>query len=103
MQLGVELVNSGEWISKYVKKKHWIKLHTAVDIQTHKFIVTKITKENVADTKEFTALVKEAIKIGKISKVLADAAYDSEKNFRLLEEFGVEPGIRLRLIERVDG
>lgn len=97
---GVKVVNSGEWISRYGKQKHWVKLHVVVDTLTHKFIVTKVTKEHVADTKMFPELISQTVTITKVKKVLADAAYDSELNFRQLKDLGAQAGIRLRLINK---
>ncbi|MEM4093185.1 MAG: hypothetical protein QW837_09125, partial [Conexivisphaerales archaeon] len=54
-----------------------------------------VTSERTGDTKKFVPLVKETVrKKGNVTK--AYAAYDSKKNFNLLERLGIEPAINLR-------
>lgn len=55
-----------------------------------------MTSEHIGDSKKFVPLVKEASKKNKIAKVYGDTAYDSRKNFNLLDEKGIEPAIRIR-------
>ncbi len=55
-----------------------------------------MTSEHTRDSKKFVPLVKEASKKSKIAKVYGDSAYDSRKNFNLLDENGIEPAIKIR-------
>jgi mRNA-degrading endonuclease RelE of RelBE toxin-antitoxin system len=46
--------------------------------------------------KRFDKLVNKVAGRRKISKVLADPAYDSKADFNLLTRLGIEPGIKIR-------
>jgi IS5 family transposase len=96
---GLKAMRGWEWISKYKKRKKWIKFHAVADTKTHRFIAFKATSGNMHDTTQFKPLMKE-VDLKSIGKVLADAAYDSSDNFELLEKHNIEAGIRLRKISR---
>lgn len=93
---GIKVANRGEWIHDkwwYKKpRKGFVKIHVAVDVKTKK-ILSKVTKENVADSTMLKPLVEEAP--AHISKVIADGAYDTKSNFLFLDDNGIEPVIRV--------
>ena len=56
----------------------------------------RVTSEKTHDTKKFVPMVKEVARKRKVAKVYADAAYDSRRNFNLLQERGIEPAIKVK-------
>ncbi|MBU2565920.1 MAG: IS5 family transposase [Candidatus Thermoplasmatota archaeon] len=102
---GIKVTNRGDWLRKKwgkEKKKGFIKIHLAVDVKKKKILAMEVSKEDVSDSRKFKKLIKRSIgrkkkgKKGRVKKVLADGAYDTRKNFNLLEEMGIEPGIKVR-------
>ncbi|MEM4087680.1 MAG: transposase [Conexivisphaerales archaeon] len=76
------------------EKRKFIKLHIMAD-RKGKVVGFRVTSERTGDTKKFVPLVKDTVrKKGNVTK--AYAAYDSKKNFNLLERLGIEPAINLR-------
>jgi hypothetical protein len=73
-----------------------LKLHILADKKTGKIAGFRITSEHTGDSKKFVPLVKEASKKNKIVKLYGDTAYDSRKNFNLLNELDIEPAIKIR-------
>ncbi len=65
-------------------------------MNTKKILAIKVTDEKVGDSRVFGELISQAEKSGKIEKALADGAYDTRENFNLLEEKGMESGIKIR-------
>ncbi|MCX9013171.1 MAG: IS5 family transposase [Candidatus Methanoperedens sp.] len=96
---GLKATRGWEWISKYKKRKKWIKFHAVADTRTHRFIAFKATSGRRHDTTQFKPLMKK-LSLSKISKVFGDSAYDSNDNFEFLEKRGMEAGIRLRKVGR---
>jgi hypothetical protein len=88
-------------------KKGYLKIHVAVDIKTKEILALEVTSEKVHDNRMLKKLVNHVLDsssgsseqplnmIRRIS-ASADGAYDSNSNFRYLEEKGIKPGIRVR-------
>jgi len=94
---GIKVANRGEWIRrKWKVKRGYLKIHLAVDTKSKKIMSMDVTSEKVGDGKRLRKLVHEASEKAKVSKVLADGAYDSKKNFRYLAEKEIEPVIKVR-------
>jgi hypothetical protein len=92
---GIKVTNRGDWIREKhnVKRRGWIKIHLAVDVETKKPVAFEITDERVSDHK----MVKPLLKNTKIEEALMDAGYDKEEVYKFLEEKGVKrPGINPR-------
>ena len=74
----------------------------AVNIKTKEILALEVTDEKVHDGMEMKALVERVMKRNnnknyKIKTVvLADGAYDSNKNFKYLNEKRILPGIKIR-------
>lgn len=93
---GIKVTNRGEWIrDKWKQRRGFVKIHVAVDVKTKKILSMRVTKEDVSDGRMLKPLVKEAAS-STIDKVIADGAYDSKKNFRFLDEAGIEPVIKVK-------
>jgi hypothetical protein len=93
-------------------RKGYLKIHVAVNIKTKEILALEVTDEKIHDSKMLTKLVNQVLdgsatttttsnsesnkKIIKIKSALADGAYDSNANFRYLQEKGITPGIKVR-------
>ena len=54
-------VHNGEWMrEKYKRRRGWIKIHFAVDVQTKQVVAYEVTDEQVHDNKEFKDLVEKS-------------------------------------------
>jgi hypothetical protein len=95
---GLTTTTKGAYIEdKWKKEKRkFLKLHIMADKKTGKIAGFRVTSERTGDSKKFVPLVKEASKKNKIAKVYGESAYDSTKNFNLLDELEIEPAIKIR-------
>lgn len=95
---GLTTTTKGAYIEdKWKKEKRkFVRLHILADKKTGKIAGFRVTSERTGDTKKFVPLVREASKKNKIAKVYGDTAYDSRKNFNLLDELEIEPAIKIR-------
>jgi len=94
---GIKVANRGDWIRrKWKVRRGFLKIHIAVDVDSKRIVSMDVTDEKVGDGKRLRKLVHEASRKAKVSKVLADGAYDSKKNFRYLAEKEIEPVIKVR-------
>ena len=98
---GIKVSPRGEWIREIYperKRKGWLKLHVAIDVQQKRLVGIEVTDERVHDREKFNALLNDILKVGKPAKLLADSAYDSRESFNLLHKLGIEPGIKPRRV-----
>jgi len=104
---GIKVTNRGQWMDEKwntQNRKGYLKIHVAVNIKTKEILALEVTDEKVHDGKMLKKLVNQVLDdhnepntaIKKIKSVLADGAYDSNANFRYLEERKVKPGIKVR-------
>jgi IS5 family transposase len=94
---GIKVSNRGEWMRKKWKvKRGFIKVHIAVDTRTKQILSMEVTRENVSDGRMLKPLVEDSAGKTDLKRVVADGAYDSKSNFRLLADRGIEPVIRVR-------
>jgi hypothetical protein len=94
---GIKLYNSGEWIrEKHKKKKPFLKLHVAVNIDTKQAVATRVTEDSVGDSVLGLELMDEAARHGRVEKGLYDGAYDHHVIWNGLHARGIKPLIRLR-------
>ncbi len=104
---GIKITNRGQWMTdkwdtQNKNKKGYLKIHVAVNIKTKEILALVVTDEKVHDGMEMNALVERVLKRNnnnknyKIKTVLADGAYDSDKNFKYLNEKRIQPGIKVR-------
>lgn len=84
-------------------RKGYLKIHLAVDIKSKKILSVKITDEHKHDSKVLPKLIEcmAKQKDKRITKVLADGAYDSNSVFRFLAGKGILPCIRVRKNSKV--
>ena len=100
---GIKVTNRGQWMSDKWnvknKKKGYLKIHVAVNIKTKEILALEVTDERVHDGRVMDKLLEHVLKSNndvKIKSVLCDGAYDSNKNFKCLEENKIQPGIKVR-------
>jgi len=93
---GLKTSNRGEYrMSKYRgQKRKFVKLHLAVNTKTKQVVWSKITREQLSDTRQLPDMVRHSSRYGKINKGYFDAGYDSKNNYRILKEKGIIPVIR---------
>ena len=99
---GIKVTNRGDWIyhkwNLNKKKKGYLKIHVAVDIRQKKILSLHVTSEQVHDSKLLPKLIDDiTIKQNKIvDSMIADGAYDNNKNFQYLSFRGIKPAIKVR-------
>lgn len=96
---GIKVTDRGEWMREtWHRHGGWIKVHVAASVRGG-VVALEVTDERTADVTVFPSLIAEAARAlgrGRISDVLADAAYDSRRNFAALADAGIRPGIKVR-------
>jgi hypothetical protein len=88
--------------NKSKKKKGYLKIHVAVNIKTKEILALEVTDEKVHDGKQMNVLVEYVLKRNNNNNknhkiktaVLADGAYDSNKNFNYLQKKMIRPAIK---------
>jgi hypothetical protein len=98
---GIKVTNRGQWLRDkwFVKKKGYLKIHVAVNVKTKEILALEVTDEKVHDGKMMCRLVDCMLKQNNavnIKTVLEDGAYDSNENFKYLQEKKIQPGIKVR-------
>ena len=99
---GIKVTNRGEWMrEKWRVQRGWIKVHISVDDQGEQVVGLAITDEEVHDTEKFDDLVDQSVNHvtdvdGRVVQANADGAYDSNDNFKKLDEHDIRPGIKIR-------
>ena len=99
---GIKVTNRGQWMNEkwnVQNKKGYLKIHVAIDIKTKEIIALKVTDEKVNDgkIKKLVNNVLDNQDKKKIKSVLADdGAYDSNTNFKCLQEKKITPVIKVR-------
>ena len=79
---GIKVANRGEWMrQKWQKRRGFLKIHVAVDIKSKQITGLDITDDKSHDSKHFVSLIEQSKQFGKVTKTLADGAYDTKGNF----------------------
>lgn len=101
---GIKVTDRGQWMNEKWnvqknKKKGYLKIHIAVDIATKEILALDVTDEKIHDGRILKKLVGHVLDNHdkkRIKSVLADGAYDSNANFRYLQEKKITPAIKVR-------
>ena len=94
---GVKVRLAGGWMErKHGKKKRYVKLHFAVNVETKEIVAMKVSTDDMHDVKAFPGLVKEANEKRRIACWLGDGAYDSGDVFEELGGRGIEAVVKPR-------
>jgi len=100
---GISVHKVGGWIErKHGKKRRYVKLHFAVNTETHEVVSMEVSTDDVHDVKALPALVEGAGRNVQVSRLLGDGAYDSGRVYGLLDELGVEAVVKPRKNSRID-
>lgn len=100
---GVRVHKAGGWVErKYGKKKRYVKIHMAVDVETKQALAMIVTTDGTHDLRVFPELLRKTERQGKVSKAIMDGAYDSSKVYELLESKKIEAVIKPRRNSRMD-
>jgi hypothetical protein len=100
---GVKVHRAGGWVErKHGKKKRYVKLHFAVDVESKEVVAMEVSTDDAHDVKAFPALVEKAEERRSVSKMLGDGAYDSGMVYEALGARGIEPVIKPRRNSRLD-
>jgi len=103
---GIKVHNSGDWIRMRFKvRKGYLKVHIAVNVETKQIVAFEVSREYIHDGTRVEGLVKESSRKVEVKGVIGDGAYDSRRNFNMLDERGIEPVIKVRgnAVERLRG
>jgi Transposase DDE domain len=104
---GIKVTNIGQWMQdkwnikkKKKKKKGYLKIHIAVDIKTKEILALEFTDEKVHDGRKIMPKLIEHILTNnnhiKIMSVIGDRSYDSNGNFKYLQNKRILPAIKVR-------
>jgi hypothetical protein len=100
---GVRVHKAGGWVEReHGKKKRYVKIFFAVDVETKKALAMLVTTDGTHDSRAFPELLEKAESNGRVSKVYADGAFDSSKIYELLERKRIEAVIKPRRNSRLD-
>lgn len=85
---GIRVGVRGEWMrEKWKVRKGWLKLHVLTDVGTNRILSYAVTDERVGDSGMLLPLVDQAVAAGhRLTKVLADGAYDTRANWQGLRD-----------------
>jgi len=100
---GVKVRRAGGWVErKHGKKKRYVKLHFAVDVETKEVVALEVSTDDIHDVKAFKGLLKGAERRRRVSELLGDGAYDARSVYEALEERGIEAVVKPRDNSSVD-
>jgi len=100
---GVRVHKAGGWVEReHGKKKKYVKIFFAVDVETKQALAMLVTTDGTHDSRAFPELLRKAESNGRVSRVYADGAYDSSKVYELLESKRIEAVIKPRRNSRMD-
>ena len=100
---GVRVHKAGGWVEReHGKKKRYVKIFFAVDVETKQALAMLVTTDGTHDSRVFPELLKKAESHGKVSKVYADGAFDSSDIYEMLESKRIEAVIKPRRNSRLN-
>jgi len=100
---GVRVHKAGGWVErKHGKKKRYVKIFFAVDVETKQALAMLVTTDGTHDSRAFPELLEKAEHYGRVSRVYGDGAFDSSRVYELLERKGIEAVIKPRRNSRSD-
>jgi hypothetical protein len=76
---GLKMYGEGEWLEeKHGKRsrRHWRKLHIAIDADSHEIVAVELTTDDVGDITAVPDLLAQTD--GSVASVTADGAYDAD-------------------------
>jgi hypothetical protein len=99
---GVSVHKSGGWVeSIHGKRKRYVKIHFAVNVEIKEVSAIEITRDDTHDSKAMPKLICEAEGHGRILKAHMDGSYGSKSMYELLEAEGIDAVIKPRRNSRL--
>jgi hypothetical protein len=92
---GIKVTNRGDWMREKhgTKRRGWLKVHVAVDVESKRLLSLEVTEEDTSDSEVLRPLLKDV----NIDEGLMDGAYDTNDAFEFMKSKGVDcPGIKIR-------
>jgi len=92
---GIKVTNRGDWMREKhgTKRRGWLKVHVAVDVESKRLLSLEVTEEDTSDSEVLRPLLKDI----NIEEGLMDGAYDTNDAFEFMKSKGVDcPGIKIR-------
>jgi len=100
---GISVHKAGGWVErKHGKKKRYVKLHFAVNTETHEVVGMEVSTDDEHDVKELPGLVEESRRNVRVARLIGDCAYDSSRVYEYLEGLGVEVVVKPKRNARSD-
>jgi len=100
---GIRVHKAGGWVEReHGKKKRYVKILFAVDVETKQALAMLVTTDGTHDSRAFPELLMKAERRGRVSKVYADGAFDNSMVYELLESKGIKAVIKPRRNSRLD-
>jgi len=100
---GIKVHKAGGWVErKHGKKSRYVKLHFAVNIETHEVVAVEVSTDDTHDVKAVPGLLEEAERNVRVDEFLGDGAYDSGEVYGELERRGIEAVVKPRVNARSD-
>jgi hypothetical protein len=100
---GIKVQKAGGWIErKHGKKKRYVKLHFAVNVETHEVVAMEVSTDDAHDVRALPGLVEGSGRRVRVAGVLGDGAYDSGEVYALLEAKGIGPVVKPRRNARLE-
>ena len=100
---GVKVHRAGGWVErKHGKRKRYVKLHFAVNVETKEVVAMEVTTDDAHDSKALASLLEQSEEHGRVIRLYGDGAYDSSEIYEALASRGIEAVIKPRGSSRPD-
>ena len=100
---GIKVHKAGGWIErKHGKKSRYVKLHFAVNTETHEVVAMEVSTDETHDVEALPGLVEGSMRRVRVAEVLGDGAYDSSSVYGFLDGRGIEVVVKPRRNGRSD-
>ena len=79
---GIKVYGEGEWKVRkhgYSKRRTWLKLHLAIDTESHDIVATVVSSNEISDSEAVDGLFEQIA--DDLGKVAADGAYDTRGTY----------------------
>lgn len=100
---GLKVYGEGEWKVRqhgYSKRRTWLKLHLAVNPQTHEIKAAVMTEAGVSDGEVAEELINQVDE--EVKTVIGDGGYDRSKVYEAAKNKGAEPVIPPRADAKIN-
>ena len=100
---GISVHKAGGWVErKHGKKRRYIKLHFAVNVESKEVVGMEVSTDDTHDVKALPGLVDESGRNVRVARIIGDGAYDSSRVYGLLEGRGVDVVVKPKRNARSD-